>query len=100
VTVRLAHRTNWTRRGDETVAQRVRVVSLITRSGCHLCEEAEAKLTELSGSLGFELELVDVDSTRALANEYSDRVPVILIDGKEHGYWRLEEDRFRTAISA
>ena len=39
-----------------------------------------------------------MDADRRRANEYSDRVPVILIDGAEHGYWRLEEQRFRTAL--
>lgn len=73
-------------------------VTLITRRGCHLCEEAEAALRRLSVELRFPLELVDVDADRALANEYSDRVPVILIDGAEHGYWRLEEERFRAAV--
>jgi glutaredoxin len=73
-------------------------VTLITRVGCHLCEEAETSLVRLSEELTFSLESVDVDSDRQLANEFSDRVPVILIDGAEHGYWRLEEARFRAAI--
>jgi glutaredoxin len=73
-------------------------VTLITREGCHLCESAEDGLTRLAVELGFDLQLVDVDSARALANEYSDRVPVILIDGAEHGYWQLEEARFRRAL--
>jgi hypothetical protein len=34
-----------------------------------------------------------------LRDEYSDRVPVILVDGKEHGYWRVEEARFRKAVA-
>jgi hypothetical protein len=34
-----------------------------------------------------------------LREEYSDRVPVVLIDGKEHGYWRVEEPRFRKALA-
>ncbi len=73
-------------------------VTLITRDGCHLCQDAERRLAALSGELGFELETLDVDADRARANEYSERVPVILIDGAEHGYWRLEEARFRTAL--
>ena len=73
-------------------------VTLITRTGCHLCEEAESRLAELAAELGFGLRLLDVDADRARANEYSERVPVILIDGAEHGYWRLEEDRFRRAL--
>jgi glutaredoxin len=73
-------------------------VTLITRAGCHLCEQAEAELRNLAGELGFGFGLLDVDADRQRANEYSDRVPVILIDGAEHGYWRLEEQRFRTAL--
>jgi glutaredoxin len=73
-------------------------VTLITRDGCHLCVDAERQLTALSAELGFELRLLDVDADRARANEYSERVPVILIDGAEHGYWRLEEARFRAAL--
>jgi len=73
-------------------------VTLITRDGCHLCEDAERQLAALAGELGFELSVLDVDADRARANEYSERVPVILIDGAEHGYWRLEEARFRAAL--
>jgi glutaredoxin len=73
-------------------------VTLITRVGCHLCADAEARLAELADELGFPLRLLDVDADRQRANEYSERVPVILIDGAEHGYWRLEEDRFRRAL--
>jgi glutaredoxin len=75
------------------------VVTLITRDGCHLCEDAERELQRLRAELGFGLEVLDVDADRARANEYSDRVPVFLIDGAEHGYWRLEEARFRKALS-
>jgi len=42
---------------------------------------------------------VDVDGSTALRDEYSDRVPVVFIDGKEHGYWRVEEPRFRKALA-
>jgi len=74
-------------------------VTLITRAGCHLCQDAEARLDQLAAELGFQLRTLDVDADRARANEYSERVPVFLIDGKEHGYWRLEEDRFRAALA-
>ena len=75
------------------------VVTLITRVGCHLCEGAEATLRQLSGELGFGYEELDVDADPARRAEFSDRVPVILIDGKEHGYWRVEEARLRKALS-
>ena len=74
-------------------------VTLITRVGCHLCETAEEQLRRLKGELGFGYDEVDVDGSQQLKDEYSDRVPVVLVDGKEHGYWRVEEPRFRKAIA-
>jgi len=74
-------------------------VTLITRVGCHLCEDASALLQKLRAELGFGYDELDVDTDRDRRNEYSDRVPVILIDGKEHGYWRVEEPRFRAALA-
>ncbi len=74
-------------------------VTLVTRAGCHLCEVAQTALRTLSGELGFDYREVDVDAAPALRAEYSDRVPVILLDGREHGYWRLEEARLRKALA-
>jgi glutaredoxin len=73
-------------------------VTLISRTDCHLCQVAESALDALQDELGFTVEKVDVDADPARRAEYSDRVPVILIDGREHGYWRLEEKRFRAAL--
>jgi glutaredoxin len=74
-------------------------VTLITRVGCHLCQDAEQTLRRLSAELGFGYREVDVDASPVLRDEFSDRVPVVLIDGKEHGYWRVEEPRFRKAVA-
>jgi glutaredoxin len=83
---------------DTVVAATDRRVTLITRVDCHLCEDAEATLRRLAGELGFGYEELDVDADPARRAEYSDRVPVVLIDGREHGYWRVEEARFRRAV--
>lgn len=74
-------------------------VTLVTRDGCHLCQDAETRLRDLAAELGFAYREVDVDLDATLRSEFADRVPVVLIDGKEHGYWRLEEDRFRRAVA-
>lgn len=75
------------------------LVTLVTRTGCHLCADAESTLRRLAGELGFGYDERDVDADPALLAEYSDRVPVVLIDGREHGYWRVEEPRFRKAVA-
>ena len=75
-------------------------VTVVSRQGCHLCEVAEADVARICGELGVEWTVTDVDADSDLRAEYGDRVPVILIDDEEHAYWRVEEDRFRSALAA
>jgi len=65
-------------------------VTLISRDGCHLCEQAEAVLDRIVPGQWIR---VDVDSSIDLERDYGDRVPVVLLDGAEHGYWQVEESR-------
>ncbi|GAA3889506.1 glutaredoxin family protein [Saccharothrix violaceirubra] len=73
-------------------------VTLLGRVDCHACDQAKADLDRICGELGVPWEVVDVDTDRELRAEYGDRVPVILVDGDEHGYWSVEEDRLRAAL--
>ena len=66
-------------------------IRLLTRPGCHLCEVAKEALERI-GEPWVE---VDITADPALEEEYSDRIPVVLLDGREHGYWRVEEERLR-----
>ncbi|MFC4001720.1 glutaredoxin family protein [Prauserella oleivorans] len=75
-------------------------VTVMTRAGCHLCEVAEAEIARICGELGVPWSTADVDSDPDWQAEYGDRVPVFLVDGAEHGYWRVEEDRLRSALTA
>jgi glutaredoxin len=73
-------------------------VTLITRVDCHLCDvakEAIARVAATAAARGVvvDWEELDVDADPVRQEEYWDRVPVILLDGKEHGYWRVEETR-------
>lgn len=86
-------------RGRRPAPEARHAVTLVTRVGCHLCQVAEMSLRRLRDELGFGYTEADVDADPALLAEYSDRVPVILIDDREHGYWRVEEARFRKALS-
>ena len=68
-------------------------LTLITRVDCHLCDVAKEAIARVAATAGVGREELDVDADPALLEEYWDRVPVILLDGKEHGYWRVEEQR-------
>lgn len=70
-------------------------LTLYTRSGCHLCEVAVQALERI----GEPFVEVDISGDRELESEYGDRIPVIMLDGKEHGYWRVEEKRLRRDLS-
>lgn len=74
-------------------------VTVYTRAGCHLCEVAEADVARICGELGLPWDAVDVDGDPELRAEYGDRVPVIMVDGREHGFWRVEEPRLRRALA-
>lgn len=74
-------------------------LTLITRVDCHLCDVAKEAMARVAADTGEPWLEVDVDSDPALLEEYWDRVPVILLDGREHGYWRVEEERLRRDLA-
>jgi glutaredoxin len=73
-------------------------VTVYTRAGCGLCAAAEADVARICADVGEDWAAVDVDSDPVLRAEFSDRVPVIMVDGREHGFWRVEEARLRAAL--
>jgi glutaredoxin len=74
-------------------------VTVYTRVDCGLCVKAEAEVARICADVGAGWTTVDVDSDPELRAEYGDRVPVIEVDGREHGFWRVEEDRLRAALA-
>lgn len=79
-------------------------VELLTRDGCAICERVQARLAELAVELGFDLSTTDVDAAAAagdpvLRAEFGDRLPVILLDGREHSYWEIDEARLRADLA-
>jgi glutaredoxin len=68
-------------------------ITLLTRSGCHLCEPAREAVARVHAATGASWIEVDVASDPELERDYGGRVPVVLLDGREHGYFRVEEDR-------
>ncbi|HEX5596794.1 MAG TPA: glutaredoxin family protein [Micromonosporaceae bacterium] len=75
-------------------------LTLITRPGCHLCEVAKEALDRVVAVTGDRWVERDLTGDLELEREYGDRLPVILLDGKEHGYWRVEEERLLRDLRA
>jgi glutaredoxin len=74
-------------------------LQLMTRAGCHLCETAAETLTRIAAEFGEVPAAIDVDSDPQLQAEYGDRVPVVLLDGREHSYFTVDVDRLRRDLA-
>jgi hypothetical protein len=74
-------------------------LELLTRPGCSLCTTARDIVARVAAETGTGWTERDVDDDADLADAYGDRVPVVLLDGAEHAYWRVEEDRLRNALA-
>jgi glutaredoxin len=78
--------------------RRPELVTLITRQGCHLCEQAAPLVAAAAAEAGARYEVRDVDADPADVAAYSVKVPVVLLDGVEHAYWQVDEKALRRAL--
>ena len=75
-------------------------VTLYTRAGCHLCEEARVVIEQVCADLGEEYAEVDIDTDPDLVARFTDEVPVTFVDGRQHDFWRVDPARLRAALTA
>ena len=75
-------------------------VTLLSRPGCHLCEQARAVIERVTAELGVGWDERDIDASPADRAAYSDMVPVTFVDGVQHDFWRVSERRLRAALGA
>ncbi len=73
-------------------------VLLIGRAGCHLCDEARAVVTAVTAELGIGWEERSIEGDAQLEQQYAELIPVVLVDGVRHDYWRVDADRLRAAL--
>ena len=75
-------------------------LTVYERTGCHLCDDMVASLSEWKSELGFEIERVDVDTSPDLAARYGTRVPVLACGTIEVCHFFLDLDALRRALRA
>ena len=54
----------------------------------------------MCADLGESFDEVDIDADRALADRFGDEVPVTFVDGRQHDFWRVDEERLRAALAS
>ncbi|MDX6201581.1 MAG: hypothetical protein QOF82_1360 [Frankiales bacterium] len=75
----------------------VRVV-LLSREGCHLCDDARAVVARVCADLGVAWREDDITRSPELLRRHVDDIPVTFIDGAVHDFWRVDETRLRAAL--
>lgn len=75
-------------------------ITLLSRPGCHLCDAARAVISRVAAELGADWEERDITQSAADLLAYGDMIPVTLIDGVQHDFWRVSEARLRAALRA
>ncbi|TKA13121.1 glutaredoxin family protein [Actinacidiphila oryziradicis] len=77
-----------------------RTVTLIGKPGCHLCDDARVVIEKVTGELGSSVEELDITQDDELYRKYWEQIPVVLVDGEQHDFWRVDENRLRRALGA
>ena len=77
-----------------------RTITLLSRPGCHLCDEARTIIARVAADLDIAWVERDVTNSADDLREYGEMIPVTLIDGVQHDFWRVDESRLRRALSS
>ena len=75
------------------------MITLLTRPGCHLCDAARDVVARVAADLGVPWEERDITRSAQDLADYWDKIPVTLIDGVQHDFWHVNEQRLRTALA-
>ena len=74
-------------------------VTLYAKPGCHLCEDARAVIQRVCAELVTSYDEVDITTSEDLMEAYGEQIPVTLVDGRQHDFWRVDETRLRHALA-
>lgn len=74
------------------------MVTVYSRHGCHLCEDAIATLESMREELAFTIDVINIDGNPELEKLYGNEVPVIHINGEHHDFYKVDPERFRSSL--
>lgn len=74
-------------------------VTLYSRPGCHLCDDARAVIEAVCAELGEEYVELSIDDDPDLQQRFAHEIPVTYVDGRHHDFWRVDPARLRRALA-
>jgi glutaredoxin len=75
-------------------------ITLLSRPGCHLCDDARAVISRVAADLGIAWTERDITASEHDLQSYGEMIPVTLIDDVQHDFWRVDEHRLRRALES
>ncbi|MCW2917816.1 MAG: glutaredoxin 2 [Actinomycetia bacterium] len=75
------------------------MITLLSKPGCHLCDDAREVIVRVATELGEPWEERDITRSEEDTRLYGEQIPVTIIDGVQHDFWRVDEKRLRTALA-
>ncbi len=73
-------------------------IQLFGKKDCHLCDLAKEILYRVKKEFPFDLQQIDIESSRDLVRELKDRIPVVFINGRETFVYKINEMRLRRLL--
>ncbi len=73
-------------------------ITLVGRTGCHLCDDAREVVRAVADETGAGWREQLVDDDPDLLRRYGEMVPVVLVDGRQHDFFRVDAGRLRSAL--
>jgi hypothetical protein len=73
-------------------------VELISKPGCHLCDVAREVIDIVCADTGDSWTEVSISDDPSLADLYWDKIPVVLVDGRPHDFWRVNPERLKATL--
>lgn len=77
----------------------MKTVTLIAKPGCHLCDTARDVIVRVCSETGARWEEQDINEDEELYRKYWEQIPVVLVDGAQHDFWRVDPERLRRALA-
>lgn len=73
-------------------------VVLITKADCHLCADARDAVARVTAALGLGWTEQQVDQLPDLRERYAEEIPVVLVDGVQRDFWKIDEARLERVL--
>ncbi|MBM7051948.1 MULTISPECIES: glutaredoxin family protein [unclassified Rothia (in: high G+C Gram-positive bacteria)] len=74
-------------------------LELLTKPGCHLCEDARATVGKVAADFGLTFTEVNIEDHPDLRQQHAVEIPVLKINGRVHDFWQINPKRLSRALS-